>query len=56
MIEHHILDQTERLNIWWTAQFGTQIKGLLTKMDEVKVKVDMNSLMAQASCAEQNWW
>jgi hypothetical protein len=58
MIEHHILDQTEWLNVWWTAQFGTQVNflGLLTKMDKVKVNVDMDSLMAQASCAEQNWW
>lgn len=58
VIEHHILDQTEWLNIWWTAQFGMQLNflGLLTKMDKVKVNVDMDSLMAQASCAEQNWW
>lgn len=31
-----------------------QVAGLLTKHEEIEVNFDMDSLIAQASCAEQN--
>jgi len=55
MVEHHILDQTVCLHVGSTcSQNLLQFMELLTGHGRIEVNVDMDSLIAQASCAEQN--